>query len=109
MDPVPSGSGLSQGTGGGLARPDIGADAAHSRDLPSEDCGSAQPPLASAGPRVPFAQPIDSGIAHDPEDDDRESVLEAPMMDKTLARLFNFVYDKFVELRPLSDSSGPPR
>ena len=31
------------------------------------------------------------------------------MVDKTLARLFNFIYDKFVDSRPLSDSSGPPR
>ena len=52
---MPSGSGLAQGTVSGLARPDVGADAAHSRNLPSEDCGSAQPPLASAGPRVSFA------------------------------------------------------
>ena len=88
VDPVPFGSGLAQGTGSGLARPDVGADAAHSRDLPSEDCVSAQPPLAYAGPRVSFGQPIDSGIAHDPKDDDeddRESVLEAPMVDKTYA------------------------
>ena len=90
MDLVPSGSGLAQGTGSGLARPDVGADAAHSRDLPSEDCGNAQPPLASAGPRISSTQPIDSGIAHDPEDD-RESVVEAPMVDKTLARLFDFI------------------
>ena len=105
VDPVPSGSGLPLSTGGSLARPIIGADAAHSRDLPSEDCGTAQPPLASAGPRVAFAQPLDSGIAHDPEeeeeddddddddDDDRESIVESPIEDKTLARLFNFVND----------------
>ena len=45
----------------------LGADAAHSRDLPSEDYGNAQHPSASAGPRVAFAHPLDSGSAHDPQ------------------------------------------
>ena len=38
-----------------------------------------------------------------------DSVVDPPVVDRTLARLFNFVYDKFVESRPLSDSSVPPR
>ena len=73
VDPVPPGSGLAQSTGGGLARPVLGADAAHSRDLLSEDCGTAQPPLASVGPRVSFAHPLDSGIAHDTEDNNNDN------------------------------------
>ena len=110
VDPVPSGSGLAQSTGSNLDRPVLGADAAHSRDLPSEDYGNAQYPPAPAGPRVAFAHSIESVSVHDPEDDDdRDSVAEPLVVDKTLARLFNFVYDKFVELRPLSDTSAPPR
>ena len=66
MDPVPSGSGLAQSTGGDLDRHVLGVDAAHPRDLPSEDYGNAQHPLASAAPRVAFAYPLDSGSAHDP-------------------------------------------
>ena len=64
VDPVPSGSGLAQSTGGGLDRPVLGSDAAHSRD-PSEDYGNAQHPPACAGPRVVFAHPLDSGSVHD--------------------------------------------
>ena len=30
-------------------------------------------------------------------------------MDKTLFRLFNFIYEKFVDSRPLTDASAPPR
>ena len=67
VDPVPSGSGLGQSTGGGLDRPVLGADSAHSRDLLSEDYGNAQHPPASAGPRVAFAHHLNSGSAHDPQ------------------------------------------
>ena len=111
VDPVPSGSGLAQSRGGNLDRPVLGADAAHSRNLLSEDYGDAQHPLAPAGPRISFAHLIESVGAHDPEDDDddRDSVAEPPIVDKTLAWLFNFIYDKFVESRPLSDTSAPPR
>ena len=90
----------------------VGADGAHSRNLPSEDSGSAQHPMAPAGPRVAFAQPLTSGVVHDPDeddDDDRDSVVDPPVVDKTLTRLFNFVYEKFVDARPLSDTSAPPR
>ena len=43
---MPSGSGLAQSTGGDLNRHVLGVDAAHSRDLPSEDYGNA---TASSG------------------------------------------------------------
>ena len=33
----------------------VGADGAHSRNLPSEDSESAQHPAARAGPRVAYA------------------------------------------------------
>ena len=64
---MPSGLGLSQSTGGGLDRPVLGADAVHSRGLPSEDYRNAQHPPASAGPRVAFTHHLDSGSAHDPQ------------------------------------------
>ena len=66
VDPVPSGSGLAQSTGGDVDRHVLGMDTAHSRDLPSEDYGNAQHLPASAGPRVAFAHPLDDGSAHDP-------------------------------------------
>ena len=36
-------------------------------------------------------------------------VVDPPVVDKTLTRLFNFVYEKFVDAQPLSDTSAPPR
>ena len=38
-------------------------DAAHSRDLPSEDYGNTQHPPASTGPRIALVHPLDSGSA----------------------------------------------
>ena len=108
-DPVPHGSGLAQSTGTCSDSHVLGADGAHSRNLPLEDSGNAQHPAA---PRVAFAQPLTSGVAHDPDgddEDDRDSVIDPPLVDKTLTRLFNFVYEKFVDVQPLSDSSAPPR
>ena len=52
--------------GGDLDRHVLGVDAAHSRDLPSENYGNTQHRPASAGPRVAFVHPLDSGSAHDP-------------------------------------------
>ena len=90
----------------------VGADGAHSRNLLSGVSGSAQRPTAPAGPRVAFAQRLTSKVAYDPEEDDddhRDSVIDPPVVDKTLTRLFNFVYERFVDARPLSDPSTPPR
>ena len=66
-DPVPRGSGLAQGTGVSVDRPELGKDAASSRDPPSEDYGNAQQPPGPTGPRVAFAQPLVSESSHDPE------------------------------------------
>ena len=41
----------------------LGADAAHSRDLPLEDYGNTQHPPASMGPQIALAHPLDSGCA----------------------------------------------
>ena len=46
---MPSGSGLAQCSGGGLARHVLGVDAAHSRGLPSEDYRNTQHPPALYG------------------------------------------------------------
>ena len=107
-DPVPHGSGLAQGTGVTVDRPELDKVAASSQDPPSEGYGNAQRP---PGLRVAFAQPLVSESSHDPEeedDDDEDSVAEPPVVDKTLTRLFNFIHDKFVDSRPLTDASAPP-
>ena len=116
VDPVPHGSGLAQSSGTRSDSPVVGVDGAHSRNIPSEDSRSAPHPVAPAGPRVAFAQPLTSGVTHDPDeddddddDDDRDSVVDPPVVDKTLTRLFNFAYEKFVDARPWSDTSAPLR
>ena len=93
-------------------RSELGADVAQSQDSLREDPDVAQDPQASSGHRVSFASsgPEIHG-AREPEDDeedDRDSFYEPQAVDKTLNRLFHYVYDKFLESRPLSDSLAPP-
>ena len=94
------------------ARSELGADVAQSQDSLCEDPEVAQDPQAPSGHRVSFASsgPEIRG-AQEPEDDeedDRDSFYEPQVVDKTLNRLFNYVYDKFLESRPLCDSLAPP-
>ena len=65
VNPVPQGTGLAQRSGVSIDRPVLGADVAHSRDLPSEDFRNAQHPPAPAGHRVAFTQPLESVGSHD--------------------------------------------
>ena len=111
-DPVPHGSGLAQGEGISVARPQIGKDAAPSRDPPAEASGKSQRPADPSGPRVCFAQPIESESSQHPEDDDeedRDSDVEPPVLDETFTRLINFIYDRFSHARPGTNASTPPR
>ena len=111
-DTVPHGLGVAQGGGVPLARPQIGKDAAASRNPPEEGSKNAQRPPDPSGPKVSFAQPLVSETPQDPEeeeDDDKDSVAEPPVMDKTLSRFFDFIYDKFANSRPLTGASAPPR
>ena len=59
--------------------------------------------FASSGPEIRSAQEPE-----DDEEDDRDSFYEPQVVDKTLNRLFHYVYDKFLESRPLSDSLVSP-
>ena len=52
------GSGLAQGGGSSLARPQLGADAAPYSDPPVKGSGKEQRPADPSGPRMCFAQPI---------------------------------------------------
>ena len=58
--------------------------------------------FAFSGPKIHGAREPE----HDGED--RDSFYEPQVVDKTLNRLFHYVYDKFLESRPLSDSLAPP-
>ena len=110
-DPVPHGSGLAQG-GTFSARSQLGSDAAPSRDPPPEASGKSQRPADPSGPRVSFAQPTEPELAQhleDDDEDDRESVADPPVLDKTYTRLINFIYDRFANSRPVTNASAPPR
>ena len=110
-DPVPHGLGFAQ-SGNFSARSQLGSDAAPSRDPPLEASGKLQRPTDPSGPRVSFAQPTEPELAHHPEDDDeddRESVADPPVFDKTYARIINFIYDRFANSRPVTNASAPPR
>ena len=72
----------------------------------------AQRPADPSGPKVSFAQSLASEASHpeiDDDDEDRDSVAEPPVLDKTLSRLINFIYDKFAHSCPVTDASAPPR
>ena len=43
------------------------------------------------------------------EEDDRDSVAEPLVLDKTYARLINFIYDRLANSRPTSSATAPPR
>ena len=111
-DPVLHGLGVAQGAGVPLARPQLGKDAAASRDPSTEDSENVPRPPDPSGPKVAFVQPLASEAPQDPEeeeDDDRDSVADPPVMDKILSRLFNLISDKFANSRPLTNVSAPPR
>ena len=112
---MPCGSGFAHTESGshGSTRSALGAGSVQPRGSLREDPEVAQDPQPSSGPRVSFAPSGNEFCgAQEPEDedeDDCDSVFEPQVVDKTLNRLFNFMHDKFVESRPLSDSSAPPR
>ena len=92
---MPHGSGLAQGAGVNLDRPELGKDAAGSLEPPLEGHENAQRPAGPLGPRVAFVQPLLSECTRDPEeeeDEDRDSIAEPLVVDKTLSRLFSFIF-----------------
>ena len=109
--PMPWGSGITRtsSVSDTTVRSELGADVAQSQDSLREEPEVAQDPQASSGHRVSFASswPEIRG-AQEPEEDDRNSFYEPQVVDKTLNRLFHYVYDKFLESCPLSYSLAPP-
>ena len=89
----------------------VGAGVAHSQDVTytPED---AQPPQPSGESRVSFATSGSKNVCvrepEDEEEDARDSIGEAPVVDRTFNRLVNYVYDQYDSSRPLSDSAAPP-
>ena len=69
--------------------------------------GPAQPVEVRQRASVTFDLPSGaSPVAEEEEDDDRDSVVFAPLVaDRTLLRLVNFIYGQYLESRPLSSPS----
>ena len=105
---MPHGSGLAQGAGS-LARHQLGVDAETSRDPPPEDDGKSQRPGVQSGPRVGFSYQTKTEYVFLPEEDDKDSIADPPVLDKTYARLINFIYDRFSHSRPSANAHVPPR
>ena len=112
---MPSGSGFAQLSKSGklLVRSDFGAEPEQPQHSLREDAEAEQSPAASLRPRVSFVAPGASvGVAQEPEDeeeDDRDSVIDSQVIDSTYNMLVQYVYDKYDESCPLSDSSASPR
>ena len=95
--PVPHGSGLVQGISSS-ARHELGAEAETFRGPPPEDGDKSQRPGVQSGPRIGYGFQTDTDFAFHPEDeedDDKDSIADPPVLDRTYARLVNFIYDRF--------------
>ena len=94
---MPSGSGYAHlsHVSTGLDRSGVGAGFEQSQDCRDDDPEAAQPPHPAGGPRVSFAASGSENVfvrePEDEEEDDRDSVGEAPVVDKTFNGLVNYV------------------
>ena len=110
-DPVPHGSGLARNASDS-ARHELGAEAAASHDPPPEDSESSR--LSGGQSSSGFAYGVqaetESGFPpEDDDDEDRESVADPPVQDKTYTRLVEFIYNRFANSRPSASAQLPPR
>ena len=108
---MPHGSGLAQG-GDISAWPQLGADAATFREPPPKVSRKSQRPEELSGPRISFSYPTEVEYSQHPEedeDDDKDSIAEPQVLDKTYARLINFIYNRFANSPPSSSANVPPR
>ena len=107
-DPVPHGSGLAQNFSGS-ARHGLGSEAAAS---PLEGGESSQRPGGQSSSGFSYGvQAETESVFHlkDDDDEDRESVANPPVLDKTYARLVAFIYNRFAHSRPSAPAHLPPR
>ena len=110
-DPVPHRSGLAQNVSGS-ARHGLGAEAENSRDPPPEDGESSQRPGVQSSSGFSYGGQAKTESVFHPEDDDdedKESLADPPVLDKTYARLVEFIYNRFAHSRPSASAQLPPR
>ena len=75
-----------------------------------EDGDKLQRLGVQSGPRVGFSYQTETEYVFHPEedeDDDKDSIADPPALDKTYARLINFVYDRFSHSRPSANAHVP--
>ena len=83
------------------SRSSVGKTSESSRDPPMEDTDSPQGSQHDPG----FTSVGQSGA----EDDDKDSVADPPLLDKTYARLVNFLHNRFPHSQPFTAVHVPPR
>ena len=109
-DPVPHGSGLAQGVSDS-AMHSLGSAAESSRGPPPEDGEKSQRPGVQSGPGFSYGCQTETDFAfHLEEEDDevKDSIADPPVIDRTYARLVNFIYDWFSHSWPSSSAHMPP-
>ena len=107
-DPVPHESPFVQNK----SRASVGEASTVSRDLPVEDSDDPQGQNSQRGPG--FANMGQTGADYeyhldDEEDDDKESVADPPPLDRTYARLVQFIHNHFPHSQPSTAAHVQPR
>ena len=109
---MPHGSGFAQDVVDDLARHSVGAAAEASRDPPPEGNEKSQRPGFQSGQGFQFGAQTGTEFAYHPEEEDeedRESIADPPVQDRTYARLIDFIYNRFANSRPSASANLPPR
>ena len=99
---MPHGSGLAQNVSGS-ARHGLGAEAETSRDPPPENGESSQHPGIQSSSGFSYGSQTETESVFHPEDNDDEdkvSLADPPILDKTYARLVEFIYNRFAHSWP---------
>ena len=95
-----------------MSRASVGKASAASRDPLVEDSDSPQGQVSQRDPG--FANMGQSGADYeyhddDEEEDNKEFVADPPPLDKTYARLVNFIHNRFPHSQPSTAAHVPPR
>ena len=110
-DPVPHGSGLAQESSS-AARLALGTTSESSRDPPPVGNEKSRGRSSQTNPGFAYGgqSGADYAFQHDDEDDDdKDSVADPPVLDRTYSRLVNFIHDRFPHSRPFTAAHVPPR
>ena len=92
------------------ARVSLGVTSESSQDPPPEDSERSQGPGGQSGQGFGsgFQDGSDYAFHQEDDEDDRDSVADPPVMDRTYARLVSFIHDRFALSRPSTVANVPP-